>query len=245
MANHISAELPLLLSGEASRPAVDDAAAHLRVCEDCRQDLVSVVIAHASLASAHRYAADVMGSAGPARAGEGAGRARPLPDLSGVLEVIRAEADSDAPVGRAAPVAALCRRGGRGRRHHRRRRGGDSPAPHRIRHQRPDGAAQRLRGRVDARVGHHDYRRRPGHGPGGRGVLASLAPTQRYEMWLTNTQRTRMQPVGWIGTDGRATVNVPQQVMNQFTDIEVSVQRVDAPTYDYSGTSVLRGQYAS
>jgi hypothetical protein len=33
--------------------------------------------------------------------------------------------------------------------------------------------------------------------------------------------------------------------MNQFTNIEVSIQRVDAPTYDYSGTSVLRGHYAS
>lgn len=245
MANHISAELPLLLSGEASRPAVDDAAAHLRVCEDCRQDLVSVVIAHSALASAHRYAADVMGSARPLAPVREPAEPRPLPDLSGVLDVIRDEADSEhrsagrrrwVPYAVAAAAAGIIIGGG---------------AVVTAQHLTESGTSGRTvqlsafgvgltpasatmttvddqaTVRVDA------------------ASLPSLAPTQRYEMWLTNTQRTRMQPVGWIGTGGRATVNVPQQVMNQFTNIEVSIQRVDAPTYDYSGTSVLRGQYAS
>jgi hypothetical protein len=245
MANHISAELPLLLSGEASRQAVDEAATHLRSCEDCRQDLVSVVVAHAALASAHRYAADVMGPARPVAPVKAAAEPRPLPDLSGVLAVIRDEADTkDTSAERrrlvpyavaAAAAGILIGAGGVAVTQHLTESGssgrtvqlsafgaGSTSASANLAN-----AEDHATVKVDA------------------ASLPSLAPTQRYEIWLTNAQRTRMQPVGWIGTDGRATVNVPQQVMNQFTNIEVSIQRVDAPTYDYSGTSVLRGQYAS
>ena len=48
----------------------------------------------------------------------------------------------------------------------------------------------------------------------------------------------------WIGNDGKATLTIPADLMGQFQDIEVSVQRVGADGYDYSGTSVLRGSYA-
>ncbi|MDT4997212.1 MAG: hypothetical protein QOD45_1280, partial [Pseudonocardiales bacterium] len=188
MANHISAELPLLLSGEASRPAVDDAAAHLRVCEDCRQDLVSVVIAHAALASAHRYARDVMGSARPLAPVKAPAESRPLPDLSGVLDVIRDEAESEhrsagrrrlVPYAVAAAAAGIIIGGG---------------AVVTAQHFSQSGTSGRTvqlsafgvgltpasatmttvddqaTVRVDA------------------ASLPSLAPTQRYEMWLTNTQ---------------------------------------------------------
>ena len=67
---------------------------------------------------------------------------------------------------------------------------------------------------------------------------------KRYEVWLTNAARTRMQPVGWLGANGTAALTVPPDLLKRFTDIEVSVQPVDASTYDYSGTSVLRGDYA-
>ena len=68
---------------------------------------------------------------------------------------------------------------------------------------------------------------------------------KRYEVWLTNSARTQMQPVGWIGTDGKARLSVPSDLTDEFDAIEVSVQRVTAPSYDYSGTSVLRGTYRS
>jgi hypothetical protein len=36
---------------------------------------------------------------------------------------------------------------------------------------------------------------------------------------------------------------VPANLMQSYRDIEVSVQQVDAATYEYSGRSVLRGSY--
>lgn len=245
MANHISAELPLLLSGEATRQAVDDAAAHLRGCEDCRQDLVSVVIAHAALASAHRYAADVIGTSRPVAPGNAPVEPRPLPDLSGVLDVIRDEADSAerssgrrrlVPYAVAAAAAGIIIGGGGVVATQHLTESGISGRPVQL---SAFGVGSTSASATMATADDHATVRVDA------ASLPSLSATQRYEIWLTNAQRTRMQPVGWIGTDGRATVNVPQQVMNQFTNIEVSIQRVDAPTYDYSGTSVLRGQYAS
>jgi hypothetical protein len=245
MANHISAELPLLLSGEASRQAVDDAAPHLRSCEDCRQDLVSVVIAHAALASAHRYAADVMGPTRPAVPAKTPAEPRPLPDLSGVLKVIRDESEiQDRSAGRrrlvpyavaAAAAGILVGVGGVAVTQHLT----GSHTSGRTIQLSAFGVGSAAASATVANSNDHATVKVDA------ASLPSLAPTQRYEIWLTNTQRTRMQPVGWIATDGEATVNVPQQVMNQFTNIEVSIQRVDAPTYDYSGTSVLRGHYAS
>ena len=40
-------------------------------------------------------------------------------------------------------------------------------------------------------------------------------------------------------------MSVPGDLLSRFSDIEVSVQNVGAATYDYSGTSVLRGAYAA
>jgi hypothetical protein len=73
--------------------------------------------------------------------------------------------------------------------------------------------------------------------------LPTLDAAHRYEVWLTDPARTRMQPVGWIDTSGRATMTVPQALLHTYADIEVSVQQVDGP-YIYSGTSVLRGSYS-
>jgi hypothetical protein len=59
MSTHIFDELPLLLTGEADRATVALAADHLRECEDCQQELVSALIAHASLSSAARFAPEL------------------------------------------------------------------------------------------------------------------------------------------------------------------------------------------
>jgi hypothetical protein len=60
MSNHISEELPRLLTGDASRDVVMAAAEHLRSCPDCQQELVSAVVAHASLTSAQRFAPEIV-----------------------------------------------------------------------------------------------------------------------------------------------------------------------------------------
>ena len=57
---HITDELPRLLTGDATRDEVLAAGAHLRTCIDCQQELVSATVAHASLASAQRFAPEIV-----------------------------------------------------------------------------------------------------------------------------------------------------------------------------------------
>jgi hypothetical protein len=77
-------------------------------------------------------------------------------------------------------------------------------------------------------------------------VDASSLPTPgsgtNYEVWLTDTARKSLQPVGWVGADGKTKLQIPTSLLDKFTNIEVSVQNVSDP-YTFSGTSVLRGSY--
>lgn len=96
--NHISDDLPLLLTGDATRDVVLDAASHLRSCVDCQQDLISAVVAHASLMSAHRFAPEIVA---PQDSTEDATDLPPisaLPDLSKVFAEARAEDSGPATV---------------------------------------------------------------------------------------------------------------------------------------------------
>lgn len=261
MTGHISEELPLLLTGEASRDAVMDAAAHLRGCEDCQQELVSAVVAHASLTSAHRFAPEIVARSFELPLHDAALGAddEPLPDLSSIFAKVREEA---APA--AGDVTQDAATGSAGA--HRARVLRFSP---RTGLAVAAAAAGILigAGAVAVVSGVGD-----GNGPSGRSValaafdkgtapakalvtdkgrmsldatsLPKLGQNYRYEVWLTNDNRTQMQPIGWIDTDGTADLTVPADLMAEYSDIEVSVQRVDAPTYTYSGTSVLRGGYA-
>ena len=72
--------------------------------------------------------------------------------------------------------------------------------------------------------------------------LPSLPQGKRYEVWLTDAERKHLQPLGWVGTNGKTDLTVPPDLMNQFSAVEVSVQDVNAP-YQFSGVSVLRGTY--
>ena len=236
MTSHVTDDLPLLLSGEASREDVLAAAAHLRSCEDCRQELVSAVMAHASLTSAQRFAPEI------ARRADTVDQPPPsqLPDLTAVFAQVRDEADAVAAkrgrsvrsrvlaiaaaacvVGAGATVATVLTVGSQSAQSARSIALSAFGTGH-------VGATAKL---VDDRLT----------------LDASALPApdrdHRYEVWVTNAARTAMQPVGWVGTDGRATLTMPPNLMHAFSAIEVSVQQVDAPTYTYSGTSVLRGSY--
>lgn len=238
MTSHISDELPLLLSGEASREAVLGAAAHLRECEDCRQDLVSAVVAHASLASAQRFAPEMM-SALRERTDDNA-EPQPMPDLSAVFEQVRREATATPRRARRVPRFAVAAVAaglivGAGGVALIENLGSSSPSgtsialsPFGIGH---SGAQAKLVGSDSMKITATS--------------LPKLAETQRYEVWLTDSARTRMQPVGWIGTNGKADLTIPPNLMQNFDAIEVSVQPVNSSTYDYSGVSVLRGTYRS
>jgi Anti-sigma-K factor rskA len=233
---HITDELPRLLSGEADRATVLESAAHLRNCVDCQQELVSAVVAHASLASARRFAPEVVGRDRVPASGSG----RPLPDLSALFEQVHREASRPAPpvepAGRsrrrylvAAAAAVLIAGGAVGYV----ALSGDSTGSART---VALSAFDKGSSSAVARMS-----------PDGELLIdASSLPQltgRRYEVWLTDADRTAMQPVGWIAADGTGDIRVPEDLMHRFSDIEVSVQKVDARSYDYSGTSVLRGAY--
>lgn len=237
---HITDDLPRMLTGEASRAEVLAAAAHLRQCTDCQQELVSAVVAHSSLTSAHRFAPQIIAWAEQSEE-ETPAPATSLPDLSTMFEQVRSESATPArsPARRpsrllvAAAVTGLLVGGGGAVAGYELSSGSGTPA----------GAPVAL---AAYDTGTHAASARLGDGRLSidAASLPKLRSDERYEVWLTNAARTQMQPVGWIGTDGTASLTVPSDLTAKFSAIEVSVQQLDAPTYDYSGTSVLRGSYS-
>ncbi len=238
---HVADELPRLLSGDASRAAVHAAAAHLRGCADCQQELVAAVTAHAALTSARRFAAEVVAEAVAHPAddpADGPGEAPPpevLPELGPVLERARAEAARGAGRSRrrvlaiAAAVVVLAGAGtgiglavsGSG---------AGSAA-------RQVALAPYAEGRQPASVRMVGGDRMEIDAT----ALPRLTDGRRYEVWLTDARRTRMAAVGFIAPDNTADLTVPGTLLARFSDVEVSVQNVEQA--GYSGVSVLRGSY--
>lgn len=232
--SHLTDEIPRLLSGEASRTEVLAAAEHLRGCPDCQQELVSAVVAHASLTSAQRFAPEIVASVPDLDDAEPAG---PLPDMSAVFARVRDEARATTvrPDRRRWQVAAVAAaaavviggttvgiielNGG----------GGSAPATTvalSAFQQGAEAATAKVQGstmRVDATK------------------LPRLDGQHFYEVWLTDKARKNMWPLGAIGPDNRGQLPVPSSVMARYAAVEVSVQRANQTTY--SGVSVLRGTY--
>jgi anti-sigma-K factor RskA len=275
MSAHIANEVPRLLTGEATRDEVMTAAAHLRTCVDCQQELVSAMVAHASLTSAQRFAPEVVSGVPYDLFAERGGselatddveiephfsevndvdadetavaRSEPeLPDLSAVFAQVRKEATESrrpaaAPrhasrarylVAAAAAVVVL----GGGTAVYLATSGSDSPS-------------HTTAGRT-FKLAAYDKGTTPATAsiaPGGKlHIDAASLPKlsgKGYEVWLTNDGRTRMQPVGWISPDGQAAMTVPENLLSKYSDLEVSVQDMNAADYAYSGESVLRGYY--
>ncbi len=233
---HVVDRLPLLLTGEATRMEVEQSIWHLRGCPDCRDALVDLLAAHAPLASAARFAPQLVQS------GESA---TVMPELTALFAEAHADqAATDAavrhrrraPLWLVAAAAAGIIVGG----------GGVATLTHTGSSHTDTGHSVALsaydKGTADAsmKVKSSD----------GNAVmridaakLPKLAATERYEVWLTNAARTAMQPIGWLGADNTASLSVPANLSARFTNVEVSVQTVTAPSYEYSGTSVLRGGY--
>jgi hypothetical protein len=209
---------------------------------DCQQELVSAVVAHASLTSAHRFAPDVVAGPGPAAAPGAADHdpdQSPPPDLSAVFAQVRREAAEDfgpdqvkrphRPRSYLLAAAAAVVVAGAGIGIYAATSGTDEPALRSVALSAYD------RGNTSATA----------HiGDGTVELTATSLPRltdKRYEVWLTDAARTRMQPIGWIGGGGTAHLTVPADMMRQYQDIEVSVQNLHAHSYNYSGESVLRG----
>jgi hypothetical protein len=248
-AGHIDDELPALLTGEADRDTVTAAAAHLRGCEDCRHDLVSALVAHAALASAARFAPDVValsspGSDQPDQPGNRPGRqdadtatpadAATLPDLDPVLaHTRRLPASGRGASVRALWIAAAAVLGfGAGI-------GGVLAVDHL---RTPAGRTVQLaafdKGTVAATAEIIDgtqLRMRAG-------ALPPPGPDRIYEVWLTNNARTQMYAVGSLPAGRTGSFTVASALLHRYTAIEVSVQPLN--NSGYSGTSVLRGRYS-
>jgi hypothetical protein len=219
---------------------VQSAAAHLRTCEDCQQELVSAVVAHASLTSAQRFAPEIV--ARPAREHATAAEDVALPDLSAVFAQVREEASvaptavrrSRRPLYAVAAVAAGVAIGT-----------GGTALIQNVGDHTPAGRSVALSAFDTGTTSAKATVRNDGQMRLDAASLPSLDAKHRYEVWLTNKARSQMQPIGWIGSDGKATLTVPSDLMTRYSAIEVSVQDVDASTYTYSGTSVLRGSYSA
>jgi Anti-sigma-K factor rskA len=243
MSVHISDELPRLLTGDANREAVMAAAEHLRTCPDCQQDLVSAVVAHAALTSAHRFAPEVVSGDtddAPERT-EVDAEVTPLPDMSSVFAQARDEAAGPAAAG--APVR------------HRRRLiavaaaaavivgGGSTIAALEL--GSSDSTARSvalepfLQGKADgahAKVTMDDGKLRVD-----ATTLPKLDSKHVYELWVTDSHRTNMSPVGTF-SNGKAELTADHKVLSQYNDFEVSIQKINE-IRTYSGISVVRGEY--
>jgi anti-sigma-K factor RskA len=232
--NHISDELPRLLTGEAPRAVVLSAADHLRSCADCQQELVSAVIAHASLSSAQRFAPEVVR---PVPAAEQAAAEAPaLPDLEAVFRQVREEADTGSTASPrrrrvlyAAAAAAVVVGGGTAIAIV---ESGSSSSP--------GGQTVALRqagsgaGPVTATI------RNGGRMTIDASTLPRLDATHQYEVWLTKPNADP-QPIGFIGADRTGQLTVPGTLMTQYDTIAISKQRRNQVAF--SGITVAAGNY--
>lgn len=232
MSQHISDELPRLLTGEAGRDETLGAAEHLRGCPDCQQELVSAVVAHASLSSARRSS---FRTTSPTEQADDVPPAT-LPDLSGMFAKVRDEAADGrtsrtrrrtllavaaaAVVATAAGVTIAETTGTTSTQSPTTVALGAYDEGHVAAKATLVGAGTM---RVDARA------------------LPRLGAGRFYEVWLTNSARTQLQAIGSLDADNEAQLTVSPKVMGQYTAIEVSVQKLDQTSY--SGHSVVRGTY--
>jgi Anti-sigma-K factor rskA len=236
---HVFDELPQLLTGEADRATVAAVSTHLRGCDDCREELIAAIAAHAALMSAAKYAPE-LADAGrvPNTPQPGSDQSSQRPDLSALFAQVRAELDESAPARRrprrawlvAAAAVLVLGLGGTGAY----LASSSSSQPSRALSLQAFGdgtssASAKLIGddqmTLDA------------------SSLPKLSAGRYYEVWLTNVARTSMAPVGVLGADRTARFTIPASEMSSFAAIEVSVQDT-AGVGTYSGHSVLRGTYA-
>lgn len=237
MTTHISDDLPRLLTGDANREVVMEAATHLRSCVDCQQELVSAVVAHASLTSAHKFAPEIVAPGRDLDDHDDAPVPTRLPDLSNVFAEVRAEATvTPIKVGRtrrrlAAVAAAAAIVVGGGVSLAVVQSGDSGPGSRTVALEPFDTGTRAAKVTI---VGNNKLKV-------DATSLKRLDRTHLYEVWLTNDTRDKMQSVGFIGDDNTAELSVSPKWMSQYNDIEISVQKVNQD--GYSGVSVLRGAY--
>lgn len=230
---HLSDDLPRLLTGEATRAETLAAAEHLRACPDCQQELVSALVAHATLTSAHRFAPEVVA---PAPAEEDLEPTpASLPDLSAVFAQARAEATPRARRPRrrqllVAAAAAVVLAGGGVIVAETVGSGPSAPvAAQTVTLTGP--GAETAHVRVAAGTMYVDARRLP-----------QLDVAHQYEVWLVDSTGQQLRPLGYVGPDRTADLPVPTPVMSRYNAVAISVQKTDQVAF--SGVLVAHGSYS-
>lgn len=236
--SHVYDEIPGLLDGSASKAVVQHTIEHLRSCQECEHELLNALLAHASLSSAAHTAPTLRSSDSEPPAAEDV-----EPDWSVVFAKFDAEDhdQSTSPVrarsgrrtSRWLTIAAAAVGIGVG--------ASTVAALHHSGHRQVAATTVQLAA--------YDVGTSPATATMAGDDMSVNAITlpdpasgSLYEVWLTNTARTKMHSLGWIDTNGKGSFTVPAQLLEQYSAIEVSVQKISAG-YDYSGTSVLRGSY--
>ncbi|HSY14970.1 MAG TPA: anti-sigma factor [Jatrophihabitantaceae bacterium] len=230
MTEHAFDELPGLLSGSADRATVARVAAHLRNCEDCRHELISAAVAHAALTSAMRIAPGLVAHDQPRR--DAIDTDMPLPDLSAVFANVRPRNRARWLVAAAVAVVAVASgsviaitdSGGHSSRSVALAAFGAGKA---IDGGAVSGTAQ-LIGNDQVELN--------------ASALPAPAAGQYYEVWLTDSARVTVVPVGQLDTHGRGDFSVSPSEVNRYSAIEISLQDT-ASSGKFSNVSVLRGSY--
>jgi hypothetical protein len=250
---HVADDLPALLAGECGRQQTLTLAAHLRACPECREELVSVVVASSVLRSAAR-AEQLPAQRSPAEQPP----AQTLPPITPTSSSTSVSPDleiSDTPewltrISRRDPGRPSHRRP-----HHRRRLAavaaavvvvagavaaalglaGSGPAVltraalHPL--QAPAGASGKVT--VTAATGARDVQ---------VSTAGLPAPGQGhyYEVWLLDPATLKMMPMGALPPSGQASFSVASGLTTGYSAVDISLQANNGNPA-HSAVSVLRG----
>jgi hypothetical protein len=230
---HMNEELPALISGELNGEATRAIAHHLRICGECRVELVEVALAHGSLTAAMRAEQEL---ALELRTG----LPRPAESLSLVAGPEVAQPPLRLPrryqhAGRLLVAACLVLIAGAtalgvGLSQH------SPPRPiAAVASLHPLVAPAGAQGAVVVRtVGKTSEMSVSTSG------LPALPSDEFYEVWLLQPKTNKMLPVGVLAPSGTGSYGLSDPVMTDFTAVDVSLQANDGNPV-HSLLTVLRG----
>lgn len=234
MAEHVTDDLPALLSGELSREQTAGVVQHLRACDSCRLTLVGSAAANGALRlSARELAVMVPAQPGPDVAPRVPDPERTLPPLARPRgrrpsrRLLLAGAAALAMMATAGGIATIR----------------EAPSP-------TSGTAAVQTAALTAIAGGSARGLVTMRGPSERAEmtistegLSAPAPGQFYEVWLLDPKTLKMVGIGVLAPDGRASFRVPAGLVTAYRAVDVSLQR-DNGDPRHSSKSVLRGRYS-